>query len=40
MMLILGAEPPPRGILILRAKLCTKRYDVDLGAETPPRGLR
>jgi len=40
MMLILGAKTPPRGILILRAKLCTKRYDVVLGAETLPRGLR
>jgi len=40
MMLILGAETLPRGILILRAKLSTKRYDVELGAETPQRGLR
>ena len=39
-MLILGVETPPRGILILRGKICTKRYDVDLGAETPPKGLR
>jgi len=40
MMLILGVETPPRGILILRAKLYTKSYDVKFGAETLPRGLR
>jgi len=39
MMLILGVETPPRGMLILRAELYTKRCDVELGAENLPRGM-